>query len=385
MINQTGKALVFIGLFFAVILGAILFLNQKALKKIVNLPKDQKITQTTIPSSSLAPDIAPKNISSTNFAIHSFIFPGYSRETKKYLFDGAARTGKTLIRYDFSLSSIEREEGRFTFEKLEENVAMSKERGLEVVGVLGYSAPWIASRDGEKPFQGPIDPQKYDQFANYIKETVKHFPEVKYWEIWNEPNAKHLYANSPSEFAKMLKISYQAVKEVNPQAQVLFPGVLTNSEDWIKKVLTDPQNPGKENYDIANAHIRGSISIVSKKTKGVSDLFEKEGKKGAPLWVTEHGYPADPKFQSDPKYKGTDLGSGEKMQAEYYKESLPLMISSGADVVFVSLRDNGSDELNCGKSGGDNQFCSEGLVTFPTSKSTSGRDKPSMSVLQNAK
>ena len=65
-----------------------------------------------------------------------------------------------------------------------------------------------------------------------------------------------------------------------------------------------------------------------------------------PLWVTEHGYPADPAYQYDPDYT-----AGPASQAAYLTASIPTLLDAGASEVFVTERDN---------LGG--QFASEGLL-----------------------
>ncbi len=322
--------------------------------------------------------VSPQGISNGHYGLHSFIFSNFSTATKTYLFDAAKRTGKTLIRFDFSLGSVEPNEGRFSWSRLDENVSMASQRGLSILGTLGYAAGWIAAPNAAKAFQGPIDPAKYDKYSEYVQETVRHFPQVLYWEIWNEPDAKMLYFNDPAGFAKILHITHDAIKAANPNAYVVFPGVIFGNEDWVRKVLTDPDNPGKNNYDIANVHIRGTIATVRRKATDALSLFRQYGNPNAPLWITEHGYPADTTAQKDPKYN-----YGEQAQADYYKESLPMLIGLGVEKIFVTLRDEGSDESGCSRTGGTSPFCTEGLVTLQSRSSTTGRDRPSMAIFQS--
>ena len=75
------------------------------------------------------------------------------------------------------------------------------------------------------------------------------------------------------------------------------------------------------------------------------ELLAARGFRG-PVWVTEHGYPADPAFQWDPAYRG-----GDAAQAAFLRDSIPRLTAAGADQVFVTLRDNLWGE-----------FLSEGLV-----------------------
>jgi hypothetical protein len=64
--------------------------------------------------------------------------------------------------------------------------------------------------------------------------------------------------------------------------------------------------------------------------------FRSKGFHG-PLWVTEHGYSADPAYQKDPAYR-----YGTQAQAKYLSVSIPALLDAGAAKVFVTERDNGS-------------------------------------------
>lgn len=319
------------------------------------------------------------------FAIHPFIHVSYPREAKVYLFDAAQRTGKRLMRQDFALYDIEPEEGHFQWRNQDENVQMATERGLELLGTLGYAAPWIADPRSPNRYHAPIDPAKLEAFATYVRETVKHYPQVRYWEIWNEPNQERYYRSTPQEYAKLLKVAYQAVKQANPNAKVLFGGAYgleVGGPDWVRRVLTDPENPGRENYDIANFHLRGSLQKVEAELNAILTVYRTYGKPNAPLWITEFGYPASPRHQQDPQYRGTDLESGEQAQAEYYKVALPMLLENGVEKVFVTLRDFEADGNTVCSMGDVSPFCSEGLVTFSL-QSASGRDRPAMAVYQS--
>lgn len=327
--------------------------------------------------------VYPAGKDNEKYAIHSFIHANYPTDAKKYLFDAAARTGKKLIRFDFPLSIIEPNEDKYEWRQIDENVQMAEEKGLHIVGTLGYSAPWISKSNASNKFQGPIDPLEYDKYADYVKQTVRRYPQVTYWELWNEPNNKGLYDNNPSEFASLMKVMYQSIKEVNPQAQVLFPGVIFDMQkdfEWVKSVLTYNQNSGSNYYDIANVHIRGTADNSKNDTKIAIDGFNQYGKKNAPFWITEFAYPADPKYQRDNNYKGKGKEGGEEAQAKYYQEFLPILIDMKVDKIFVTLRDIEKENPICFFN--SSQFCSEGLVTF-SKNNASGTDRPSMKVFQD--
>ena len=153
---------------------------------------------------------------------------------------------------------------------------------------------------------------------------------------------------------------------------------------WIDQIINDKSYPAKFKFDIANAHDRGSLEKVVKDAKLIRQYYNNVGRADAPLWITEHGFPADPVAQS--KWDA-NFAYGDEAQADYLKKSLPLLISSGADKVFVTLRDEAGNELDCQPIlkilNKLSPFCSEGLVTFETRSSTSGRNRPAMAVFQS--
>ena len=90
-------------------------------------------------------------------------------------------------------------------------------------------------------------------------------------------------------------------------------------------------------FDIANVHLRGPVDAVVRRYGEFRAWLAERGFTG-PLWVTEHGYAADPAFQSDPAYRG-----GDAAQAAYLTQSLLGLGEAGAPQVFVTLHDGGLD------------------------------------------
>lgn len=356
-----------------------------ALSSLINSGSNKQIAQ--IPESPPQVVTSENCKDSPNYGTHSFIHSNLSLETKKYLFDAAKRTCKSFIRFDFAQTGINPSLGQFNFTQMDEMVNLATERNLVVVGTLGYSAAWITSNNQAN---GPIAPDKYQQFSEYLKQTVTHFPEVKYWEVWNEPDGSGFFSGTPEDYAHILSVSYGVIKQANPEAKVLFAGVTAdgflakNGESWMDQVLSSEYET-QNKFDIANVHIRGNSEDVSKTTNSIRKFYsDKLNRPDAPLWISEHGYPADQKYQTDSEFK-----YGEQAQLDYYKTVLPKLVENGADKIFVTLRDIASDESRACRAvsigisvKGSGAFCSEGLVTFEYKSSTSGKDRSSMEFFQ---
>ncbi|HET9224916.1 MAG TPA: hypothetical protein VFO07_20550, partial [Roseiflexaceae bacterium] len=96
---------------------------------------------------------------------------------------------------------------------------------------------------------GPIKPEALDAFATFVRELVARYSQapyhVRYWEIWNEPDADSGIAGSspfgcwgdPKDsyygggyYAEMLKRVYPAIKQADPTAQVVLGGLLLDCD-----------------------------------------------------------------------------------------------------------------------------------------------------------
>jgi hypothetical protein len=122
-------------------------------------------------------------------------------------------------------------------------------------------------------------------------------------------------------------------------------------------MLATPGADAVHKFDIANVHLRGPVGAVVSRYREVRARLAARGFNG-PLWVTEHGYPADPAFQNDLAFTG-----GDASQAAYLTQSLVGLGEAGAEQAFVTLRDN---------LGG--AYASEGLVHIEeTPQAPSGR------------
>jgi hypothetical protein len=133
----------------------------------------------------------------------------------------------------------------------------------------------------------------------------------------------------------MLRAAYDGIKAHAPSAQVVLGGLMRPHEPaWLDQMFATPGADALHKFDIANVHLRGPVDNVVRRYGEFRSWIEARGFDG-PLWVTEHGYPADPTFQTDGAYTG-----GEAAQAAYLTQTLVGLGEVGAPQVFVTLRDN---------------------------------------------
>jgi hypothetical protein len=263
------------------------------------------------------------------------------------LFGEAAASGAEFVRVDVELHGIfdaggTRERPNWT--RLDEMTARARRHGVRLLGIIRGTPTWLSScpeRGSKATICAPRDPARWGRLAGEVAAHARG--SIDHWEIVNEPDARWAFTGSAEDYARMLRASHDAIKAGAPGAQVVFGGVERPREhDWIERVLATPGADAIHAFDIAAVHLRlrlrNELDELPQWLTAWRALLARRGFHG-PIWVTEHGYPADPAFQWDPAYRGADTASGDAAQAALLRDSIPLLANAGAGQVFITLRD----------------------------------------------
>jgi len=279
---------------------------------------------------------------------------------KERIFAEAAASGSEFIRVDIELNGIFEGTGsreRPDWRALDEVIALARRHDIAVLGLILGTPSWLSDcpeREVRPDRCAARDPAEFGRLA---AEVAAHAGgSIQHWEILNEPDADWAFKGGPEDYARMLSAAYDAIHDRVPDAQVVLGGVERPRErEWIERVFATPGAEAARKFDIASLHLRlrlrNVLADLPVYLRAWRDLLAAHGFRG-PVWVTEHGYPADPQFQWDPAYRG-----GDAAQAAFLRDSIPRLSRAGADQVFVTLRDNLWGE-----------FLSEGIVHIDESR-----------------
>jgi len=207
---------------------------------------------------------------------------------------------KWLRRNGLIWSDIEPSEGARNWganAALEQELRDASAQGFEVILIV-RSAPTWAQVAGK--MCGPIRPDKNTAFAAFLRDAVARYSvapyNVKYWEIWNEPDADPAGFDGSEQFGCMgdpndgfygggvygnlLKAIYPQVKAANPAAQVMFGGLLLDC---------NPVNPPTGKNCLPAKFLEGALSAgAGPYFDGVSfhayDYFAGQGKFNNTNW-----------------------------------------------------------------------------------------------------
>lgn len=159
---------------------------------------------------------------------------------------------------------------------------------------------------------------------------------IRAWQIGNEPNFKYFVTKpNPAEYGKLVKLSYSAVKSVDPGAQVVLAGLFARpkgsrtksgkhkslnwyASDFISKMYET--NPGiKSRFDGVALHPYAYYaSELPGLVEELRDVLVEHGDPGARLWITELGWSSGKPTRSNLFAKGPG-GQANQLSAAFRK------------------------------------------------------------------
>jgi hypothetical protein len=241
---------------------------------------------------------------------------------KELIFAEAKAMGARFIRVDVELSGIFGP-GAPDWARLDAVLELSRRYELPVLGMLRSPPSSVPVHDAE----GIAD--LAGQVAARAREAIVH------WELFNEPNADWGFSGTPEDYARVLRATHDAIKRRAPEAKVVLGAVMVpGGPSWLARVVATPGADAVHAFDIAAVNLRDAARRLPGQLVAWRTMLAGLGFTG-PIWVTEHGYPADSTFQNDPAFQG-----GETAQARFVAEGILGLGEAGVGEVFVTLRDN---------------------------------------------
>lgn len=193
------------------------------------------------------------------------------------------------VREGFYWENIEPQKGKWEFEGTDSLVEQAQAQGLEVLPLLGYTAPWSASTDQE--IFSP--PQRTADWKEYVERIVARYSappfNLRYFQIWNEPTrqAKFWYG-SDTEFVDTIYLPAAQIIRRH-KCYVVFGGwPASNSLQEFDRVLE--YHDAWRWTDFLDIHYEALLEW-----QYLYDRWVKSGKcKG--VWETELGFTSNPDF-----------------------------------------------------------------------------------------
>lgn len=140
-------------------------------------------------------------------------------------------------------NEIEKTQGQFDFENIDEMLEIAEERGVEVILVLGKKQPRWPECHVPDWYKGLDSNKQDDALLNMVRVSVEHFKQfdaIKFWQVENEPYFV-FGIDCPKQNPELVAKEVQTVKSIDKRPVI----------------ITDSGEQGNWNYASKSADVVG--------------------------------------------------------------------------------------------------------------------------------
>jgi polysaccharide biosynthesis protein PslG len=241
-------------------------------------------------------------------------------------------SGAKTVRWTMLWPAIEPLSGKFNWSVPDRVVGDLAAQGIRVVPVVWGSPRWVASSTISAPVGTA---QARNAWQSFLRTVVHRYGPggaywtgayrsqhpgktsvpINTWEVWNEPNLPSaMKPTTPSVYAQLLALAHTAIRQADPNAQVMFAGLLSHPPNGLTawNFLSGVYGAGGQNkFEImaSNAYAP-SVSAMLDDLGKLRQTMAGHGDGRTPLWISEVGWGSAP---VDPKNGGQTKGmTGQK-------------------------------------------------------------------------
>ncbi|MGB0387825.1 MAG: hypothetical protein ACPGWR_23650 [Ardenticatenaceae bacterium] len=203
----------------------------------------------------------------------------------------------------------------------------------------GLYHPIFADGSDEPAADKAINPE--NPWARFVGQTVERYRpggtaglHVRYWEIWNEPDLCHFWRGTALDYARLLKVAYLVIKNVDPEATVLWGGLAlygpkyeggANFLDELVVALQNDPLAASHNgfFDAPAIHQYSTVAHSSDNARRVQSALAGTGWEEKPIWVTESGVPICDSYPG-PSCDVTHYRASAEEQAAYIWQNIAM-------------------------------------------------------------
>ena len=269
-----------------------------------------------------------------------------------------AAAGVRSVRIDLGWQSLEPSRRRLNawYLRLADRcVNLVRSKGMDVLATLLWTPDWANRGRGEA-----TPPSRAADFRWIARRTARHFRgRVLAWEIWNEPNDKHFWRGSARRYARLLRAAYPAIKAGDPNATVVFAGLMHNDNRFLARAYAAGARGA---FDVMATHPYQGVGDAVPETAddgddwwllthvpAVHELMARHGDGGKPIWFTEFGWSVHP---NRPGLEPWQRGVTPEEQAAYLGRAVALVQLRYPYVErafwYKDVARSGEDELQAG-------------------------------------
>ncbi len=244
-----------------------------------------------------------------------------------------AAAGMQMDRADFLWDVIEKTLGVYDFNWYDTFYTNLAAAGVDLLGLLCYGNGILF---GSTETNRIVTGAQIDAWLDFVNATVRHFPGVQHWEIWNEPNLDGFWNGTDEQFFFLLNATAALIHSIDPTLKISSPGISGYDPEYLDRMISFIGDAKfTEWFDILGFHpYSGSdAEVVATSIRAVQEVCAKHHFYGE-LWITEWGYSTT----RNPSFIAQDFVLQGSLLCKVYALSLARNISQ---VVWYSFKEDG--------------------------------------------
>ena len=230
---------------------------------------------------------------------------------------GMAAAGVRTDRFVLTWGWVQPNQGSFNWGPADSFIGRLASRGIRVVPALWGNPDWVAGSPSTPPIGGPVGEQAWRDFLGAL--VARYGPGGSYWatgyrqqygagatplpiqswQIWNEPNLHKYFAPYPSAttYARLLAISHDAIRSVDPQARIVLAGMPgfgdVNAWDFLDRLYSVAGITNKFEAAALHPYAR-DLDRQRQEIARFRAVMGNHLDQATPLWITEIAWGSAP-------------------------------------------------------------------------------------------
>jgi hypothetical protein len=229
--------------------------------------------------------------------------------------------GVPVWRGSFGWDDYEPRPGHYDFDWLERFVSLADSMGIALRPYLAYTPRW-AARPGRDEHAWNDPPRRQGDWTRFTGALVSRFRAARNilsYEIYNEENVALWWEGSAEDYGTVLWSGAEAIRESDPDAQVLLGGMVWPDVEWLEATCRDGKGP----FDVLPFHAYpetwtpDSITVENYLGPEYREHFLPEASQWCgrkPVWINELGFATTP-------------GRSERDQAEWWARAFATFLA----------------------------------------------------------
>ena len=230
--------------------------------------------------------------------------------------------GIDVLRCGLGWDDYEPASGQYDFKWLKDFVRLAAQHGIKLRPYIGYTPRWAAaggSADGMDWNNPPADYQDWYRFVYQLAYTLRDYPNVLSYEVYNEQNARLWWDGTIEQYKETLRHAALAIRAADPDARVLLGGFVLPDVDWLRSIT---QTGYARYYDITPFHAypetwTSSDVVIENYLDARYREFVRANRtvgEAEPIWINEMGFATTP-------------GKSERDQANWWARAVSTFLS----------------------------------------------------------